>query len=182
MFTDVMDVAAVLGFDGYYASRDGHILSYWRANGLSPYRIRMDMPPKVLVGRPNEKGYLRVSLGAGRDRYIHRLVFGAFSGATPSNQVRHLDGDNQNNALSNLAEGSQVDNEKDKALHGRVPMGENHKNSKLNDGLVRDILRYHKDGVTLDAIVILIGGIVGRATVHTIISGAGWKHVRRPVA
>lgn len=38
----------------------------------------------VLIGRPNGQGYLRICLGANRDRYVHRLVCRAFHGEPPS--------------------------------------------------------------------------------------------------
>ncbi len=60
----------------------------------------------LLKLRPNDEGYLRVSLsfeGRVRDFYVHRLVAGAFfEGYDPREQVIHWDDDHENNAITNL--------------------------------------------------------------------------------
>ena len=56
--------------------------------------------------RPNDEGYLRVSLsfeGRVRDFYVHRLVAAAFfTGYDPREQVIHWDGDRENNSVDNI--------------------------------------------------------------------------------
>jgi hypothetical protein len=67
-------------------------------------------------------GYPQVGLslnGHGSSRRIHQLVAEAFLGPCPEGQeIRHLDGNPANNAVSNLAYGTRGDNEQDKLRHG----------------------------------------------------------------
>ena len=66
-------------------------------------RVRNAVTGRVLRPRPTKRGYHRVALGAGNDRYIHRLVAEAFI-PNPHNlpQVNHIDGCKTNNIASNL--------------------------------------------------------------------------------
>ena len=66
--------------------------------------------------------YLSVTLCGSRHRqaYVHVLVLEVFVGPRPTGAVtRHLDGDNRNNALSNLTWGTYSENALDRARHGR---------------------------------------------------------------
>lgn len=98
---------------------------------------------RVLVGHVNPKGYVQVSLstdGRTRTAYVHTLVAAAFLGPRPEGLVvRHLDGNGQNNAPSNLAYGTQQENTNDKELHGTLLRGEQHGCAKLTADQVREI-------------------------------------------
>ena len=49
------------------------------------------------------KRYLRVGLGRGCKKYVHRLVADAFIGPCPAGkQINHKDGNPQNNSINNL--------------------------------------------------------------------------------
>jgi hypothetical protein len=51
--------------------------------------------------------------------FVHQLVAAAFLGPRPDGlEVRHLDGDPLNNAVSNLAYGTRLENIQDKKRHG----------------------------------------------------------------
>lgn len=117
------EVAAVLragvrpvpGWPGYYATRDGRILSA-RAG------------VRILTPSPHHRtGHLRVKLYRGdhdqaRSFYVHRLVCLAWHGPPPGEgtthpedvprawMVLHADHDAQNNAPDNLAWGTRLDN------------------------------------------------------------------------
>lgn len=77
---------------------------------------------QVLKPSLSPLGYPRVHLNdRGRDRlrFIHLLVAESFIGPKPEGkQVRHLDGDSQNNRLSNLAYGTPSENVFDQVRHG----------------------------------------------------------------
>jgi hypothetical protein len=83
------------GADGYHVSSHGHV-----ARQLANSTVRM------LRAAPNDCGYLKVSLGRGRQRYVHRLVAAAFLAAPPDDgqvwTVDHIDFDLRNNAADNL--------------------------------------------------------------------------------
>lgn len=105
----------------YSVSNYGNVRANWsdvpRRN--LKHRVRIEVSRQL---KPNvhTTGYLRVALGRGVHRYVHRLVAVAFH-KNPDNlpQVDHIDGNRQNNAASNLRWVSVQDN----ALHG----GERHK-------------------------------------------------------
>lgn len=96
--------------DGRIRNRHGHVLST-PASGRVPY--------------------CRVCLGRNNTKLVHRLIAETFLGLRPDQQVRHADGDSTNNCDSNLAVGSQADNERDKRRHGRIASGERNGSSKL---------------------------------------------------
>lgn len=86
-------------------------------------RVRSEAhPEQVLRPALNGSGYLAVGLrrdGERRTRKVHRLVAHAFHGPLPTGmQTRHLDGDRENNAASNLAYGTRSENMKDAVHHG----------------------------------------------------------------
>jgi len=99
---------AVLGFPAYLVSESGALRATHR-NGHQP-RPRM-----------HPKGFLRVVLEDGpvtREVTVHRLVCEAFHGIPlRRRRVVHLDGNQSNNAASNLAWGAPV------RAHKRKPFG-----------------------------------------------------------
>lgn len=92
---------------------------------------------RVLRGCTTSKGYARVSLcrdGAVRSVHLHAVVAAAFIGPRPPGMlIRHLDGNQANNAAANLAYGTSRDNSDDMRRHGRVLAGERHSQAKLTD-------------------------------------------------
>src|SRR4051812_40020523 len=102
------------GFPDYEVSNDGQVRSWktWRgAPGpriLKPVRVRDDRPSVVLYGD-----------GRHARREVHRLVMLAFVGPRPAGMdIRHLDGDVQNNSIGNLAYGTRSENLLDAVRHG----------------------------------------------------------------
>lgn len=102
----------------YSVSNYGNVRANWsdvpRRNLTHRIRIERSQQLKPSV---HTTGYLRVALGRGAHRYVHRLVASAFH-QNPHNlpQVDHIDGDRKNNAASNLRWVSVRDN----ALYGGV--------------------------------------------------------------
>lgn len=109
----------------YCAGSDGHIYS----------KARGDWRPLKEWRQP--KGYQTVTIVDGerkRSVAVHRLVCSAFYGDPPAgSQVRHLDGNPENGAPSNLAWGSQEDNWLDRRAHGHGVEGEKHHAAKFTD-------------------------------------------------
>jgi hypothetical protein len=100
----------VPGYDGrYYVSDRGEVRSHVRkATRLLAQTSR------------SQAGYRGVSLGIRNPRYVHVLVLEAFVGPRPHGAVvRHLNGDNQDNRLENLAWGTALENARDRVNHGR---------------------------------------------------------------
>ena len=95
----------IAGFPGYQVSNDGQIAG----------------PRSITRGSVNRGGYLVVQL-RGTSRYVHGLVAEAFIGPRPiGHEVRHLDGDSNNNAAANLRYGTHAENMQDRVKHGRDP-------------------------------------------------------------
>ncbi|WP_164078647.1 HNH endonuclease [Stenotrophomonas maltophilia] len=87
-----------------------------------------------VVGNPDSKGYLRTQL-RGNFMRIHRLAWFLANGSWPVHQIDHIDGDKQNNRLSNLRD---------------VPVEVNIQNRRHATGVCREGARF--------AAVIVTGG------------------------
>jgi hypothetical protein len=71
---------------------------------------------------------------------VHSVVMLAFKGVRPPGlEVRHLDGNPKNNALSNLAYGTASQNRMDAYEHGGRPTGQRCHLAKLSDEQASDL-------------------------------------------
>lgn len=117
----------VVGYEGLY-----EVSNLGRVRSLERYVIRhgglaSGRPLKIhgrirkLIEQP-PWGYPVVSLskdGVPTKDYVHRLVLGAFVGPCPEGEeVRHLDGNQRNPKLTNLAYGTSSENRLDTIRHG----------------------------------------------------------------
>lgn len=76
---------------------------------------------RVLKPYLDRHGYRYITLHLGGSKktvQVHRVMMQAFVGPDHGRLVRHLDGDEANNVLSNLAYGTQSDNMLDSVRHG----------------------------------------------------------------
>lgn len=115
--------ASVAGWEGLYEVSDlGRVRSlprlvpHWRG-GLAR------RPARIMRTSIDKDGYRTVCLSRPSTRQtvkVHRLVALAFLGDPPPSKplCLHIDGDPQNNRLSNLRWGSHSENEQDKLRHG----------------------------------------------------------------
>lgn len=108
---------------------------------------------------------------------VHIIVCEAFHGPRPSpaHEVAHWDGDRQNNAAGNLRWATTAENAADRVRHGRVPAGEAHKRSRLNDASVLQMRARAAAGETLKAMAADYG--VTPATVWYVVHRKTWRHV-----
>ena len=108
--------SAVPGYeDTYDVSSWGRVRSWSTHRGMAA--------PHLLKPFRDSGGYMTVGLKS-RTRSVQRTVHGlvalAFIGPRPEGQeVRHLEGDQSNNALTNLTYGTRVENRHDIVRHGR---------------------------------------------------------------
>lgn len=117
-------------------------MEQWKKIDGEPYevssegRVRRIKRP-VLKPRQNTNGYHRVSLGAGKDAYVHRLVCRAFHGEAPSNDCHadHINGQRSDNRASNLRWLTRSENLRNR----RFASGEDHHAAKLTEELVKRI-------------------------------------------
>lgn len=95
----------ILSSPGYSASDQG--------------RINRDEDGKVLHQHEQASGHRSVFIRGNRQNlYVHRLVLSAFVRLPETGEVgRHLDDDQSNNRLENLAWGTLSDNARDRVIN-----------------------------------------------------------------
>lgn len=110
----------VVGWELYYMVSD-----WGRVRSLPRRGIKRNRQYGGIMLRPqpiNRLGHLGIHLSRNNEStffLVHRLVTAAFIGPCPEGmQVRHLDGNPVNNALSNLAYGTPAEDHQDKLRHG----------------------------------------------------------------
>lgn len=112
----------VVGFEGLYAVSDlGRVRSLDRVvicGGPNGQLVRKHLRGRVLRPGPRPSGHLTVVLG-GVSRNVHALVLESFVGPRPfpAAQARHLNGNEKDNRLANLAWGSRARNTSDRKWH-----------------------------------------------------------------
>jgi hypothetical protein len=102
----------------YFVSNFGRVAS----------RVRGGHRTKVLTASLSLTGYLTVGVSPNpgdksETRLVHRMVVEAFTGLAPSpvhTDIRHLDGNKQNNNITNLVWGTRSENMRDVYAH-RAP-------------------------------------------------------------
>jgi hypothetical protein len=163
---------AVPKWEGYEASSLGRIRRLACVNPSGNRRLK----ERILEANP-VGGYCGVVIGWPKRRmYVHRMVLLAFRGDPPAGQphCRHLDGNKQNNRLSNLAWGSPHENALDREKHGTQAKP----SAKLNEFKVRCILALLAQAATQYKIASLFG--LKQSSVNDIARGRTWRSVPRP--
>lgn len=180
-----MGVTDVVLYKGAYGvSAEGTVVSYKRTMGpCHGNKTVVDKSrPRIMTVKTRPDGYLQVQID-GKWRYLHRVVYEAFCGSIPPRrQVRHLDGDKANNTLSNLALGTQSENEYDKWGHGVMPHGGTHHNAKLTEDKVKRARQLYAEKWQQDEIIEELSLACSTGTLNDAIIGRTWRHVPGAVA
>lgn len=153
----------IAAFPDYTFHEDGRVYSAISGRFLKPIRMGEYLGLQ-----------LRDCQGVIRRQYLHRLIAEAFYGQCPEGQVcRHLDGDNRNNAASNLSWGTQSQNNLDKRAHGTSPDGERNPMARLTSDAVQR-LRDDRDntGASYAALAAKYG--VSTMTAFRAATGRSW--------
>lgn len=150
-------------YPGYYITKEGKVISVME---LTPYE--------------DKDGYKRVHVFKDKKHKrpgLHVLLAKTFLPPPNEDQcvVRHLDGDNTNLSLNNLAWGTHKENGEDKARHGSVKGSKNPK-AKLVESQVLDIKKKLKTMSIKD--VSKQYPQVSTSTIEAISSGQNWSHVK----
>jgi len=107
---------------------------------------------------------------------VHTFVALAFIGKRQSGmQIRHIDGNRNNNRLSNLCYGTVSENANDKRAHGTMTLGEKSPAAKLTERQVREIRIRAKAGEIQKRLSEEYG--VNPMQISRIIRGERWGHV-----
>lgn len=135
------------------------------------YRVsslgRVRSSNKVLKNHVTRHGYHQVTMG-GQHAYVHRLVAQAFIGDIPkSKQVNHIDGDKNNNCLSNLEIISPSENVQHAVKLGLVRRGTEHHWAKYSILQQAAIIALHNAGWLPTAIAKVLN--VNRSSVSSIV-------------
>lgn len=105
------------GFEGYEVSSRGRVRSYW-IPGVRPRRVGTTY--RILTGTRSSFGYQSYNIIGRKPIPVHVLIATAFHGPRPAGGVvRHLDGNPQNNAATNIAWGTPAENVADRDRHKR---------------------------------------------------------------
>lgn len=164
----------IIGYEGIYQISDHGNVRLTKGNHKSP-------KGKILRHCVNGNGYHSVKLcknGTIIRFSIHRLVLRAFAGeGRTGDQARHLDGNQDNNCLSNLAWGTPHQNAQDRKRHDTQLYGEDIGISRLNANLVVRI-RMLLEKPELDYQDIGEMFCVTGAAVRAIATGKTWRHVQ----
>lgn len=164
---------SVVGFPCYEVSSLGRVRRIKpSAKGHTSYVGRV-LKPSLVDGRPTVWFYVS---GKGRPKRVHHLVLEAFVGPRPPDmECRHLDGDQQNNRLTNLCWGTHTENEKDKLRHGTRLIGERSPTAVLSIVEVLEIRRMVAEGYPHKVVAARFG--IHKATVSKIWLRTRWAHV-----
>lgn len=166
------------GFFGYEASKCGSDRSIDRVIEMKNGRKRRFYG---VVLRPsyhsNEFRYPQVNFGKMGTHKVHYLMAITWVGPKPGDQyqVRHLDGNPENCAASNLKWGTPTDNQEDRFLHGTASVGMKSGVSVLTDGDVIEIRRALAKKIPQSKIGEMFG--ISQSHVSHINTNRNWSHV-----
>lgn len=165
----------VKGFEGRYEVSDlGRVRS-----------LLFDPAGKVMKTSPDARGYVRVGLQWNTHKLVHRLVAEAFiENPDELPAVNHIDGDQRNNAVSNLEWVSHSDNmrhswRKLDTYANRVsanPRGERSTSAKLTEKQIYAIRTAYERGSHSQHSLALMYN-VSKAAIYAITSRRTWKHI-----
>jgi len=135
-------VRPIQGYPKFFIRYDGEVFSMAGGNGIIRRRYNL-----------SKDGYRRMSLTQNGDTLrIHREVLKAFDRLPEQGELcRHLDGNPQNNHISNLKWGTPKENSMDCIRHGRNTfqkmIGEGSPAAKFTDEEVAEIREWRKEGL-----------------------------------
>jgi hypothetical protein len=138
---DIVRRLEIEEFPGYWVFEDGSVWSDPKGINTSGRFLRPS------IDRDGYHQYRMVRGGKQYCRKAHRLVLEAFVGPCPEGmECRHLDGNPQNNHVSNLCWGTVSENHRDKKRHGTDSSGERNGMAKLTWDDVSEIRRLLESG------------------------------------
>jgi len=174
----------VVGFETYYEVSDfGRVRSMVRtitdANGIQRrYRGRIKAQAAARTRRDGKSRYIVTLHKDGVPSWcrVPHLVLNAFVGPCPAGQQgRHLNCDPSDNRLSNLAWGTQQENDADSMRLGYIMRGELHGAAKLTDSQIIEIRELRRTGVLGRLIADQYG--VSTSLIYLIAKKKVWSHV-----
>lgn len=161
--------------DRYEVSDLGRVRSWFLAGSRTG---RKTNDPRIIKqsrsGSPYPAVWLIKEKGAVGEKFrVHRLVCEAFHGPPqPGEEVRHINGDPEDNRADNLMWGTSCENKADMERHGTRLKGEKHNMARLAESDVLAIRRSQEH----NAILAERYG-VARQTINDIKARRRWAHL-----
>ena len=149
----------------------------YQVSNLGQVKSFKNKSPRIL--KPTFNCYWRVNLSKEGRVYkeaVHKLVAISFIGPQLNTLVRHLDGDVNNNCLTNLSYGTQVDNIADAIAHGTQVRGEKCAIAKLTDSNVIELRQLRADGTPVLELANKYG--VSVQAIYLVLQGNTWSHIK----
>lgn len=166
--TPVSPIQLIPDTKRHYVSEDGRVYILFSKKGWRKAGFKK-----------TTNGYLVLEIrrnGKNKGYLVHRLVAKAFC-ENPENKphVAHIDGNKENNHVSNLRWSTPQENEADKAIHGTVPCGEKHFNARFKNVQIRVVKHCLKLGVKMKLLARMLN--VNYKYIQRIKSGELWKTI-----
>lgn len=160
----------ILGIPNYFACNDGTIWKNCPHKGF--YQRKPDL---------RRDGYIKCSISVNNKvhHYLaHRLIAFAFLPAPELGmEINHIDGNKQNNAVTNLEWTTRSKNIIHAHKYLDAPTGASRQNAKFSDDEVRLIRKMHKQGFSGMDIVRAFDRKIRNQTVYEIIHMQKYKYV-----
>lgn len=181
MIVDEIKVKTIPGFSNYAISQDGRVWSKPHIRKHPPYNVDRLYKGKWLRGYKHKSGYPHILLSRNGRRFLlklSRLILKTFVGPCPVGmECRHLDGNKQNNQLSNLCWGTHQKNIDDRTNMGTTARGERQGLSKLKKQDVQNIrMLYQTNRFRYKDLASKFN--VSISTIWQIIKGVTWTHLK----
>lgn len=155
----MMEWRPVVGFPGYEISDQGDVRSLRRK-------------PRILARRCGSRGYPQINMmldGRWITKHVHRLVLEAFVGPCPDDhEAAHLDGNQENSTLGNLAWVTHRENALHRFRHGT-------QSAKLTEDDVAGIRERLARGESQTSIADELG--LAKSTISAIARWEHWRHL-----
>ena len=165
------------GYPRYAIDASGKVMSVCSLNGRGQDRL-WENATCVKPGTDRD-GYHIICLchgGHKRTVRVHAMVLTTFVGPCPDGMVcRHLDGNRNNNCISNLAWGTPLENSQDMILHGTSNKGDKHGMVKLTDADVLAIRTRAASGESQTSIAKDFP--VTQSSISLIVRRKKWTHI-----
>src|SRR6266853_893961 len=167
---------AIPNYEGAYeVSNLGRVKSLQRmVNNSNPNTMR-SIRTKILSTKGKKYKMVSLSIPNKRRRAfcVHELVLLVFSGPRPEGyEGRHLDGNRDNNHISNLKWGTPKENCDDRLRHGRMARGSKNGMSKLTAKQILEIKHLIDRGIPLNKIAERFG--ISSPHISDIKNGKRW--------
>jgi hypothetical protein len=168
----------IKNYEGLYeVSSEGRVKSLAKKRLGGRYKCLMLYKERILKPGKNAQGYLKLDLcknGKTKTHRINRLVAAAFMGESFL-ECNHIDGNKENNCVSNLEYCTCSENHKHAYKTGLMDRrGERHHLAKLNNETVKNI-RGNKFRLTVQEFSLLYE--ISISAVWNVIKRKSWVHV-----